>query len=36
MKNMWNLLKKIHPMEDFEHEGYWIGKETYKWMYRSG
>jgi hypothetical protein len=33
MKNRWDLLKKMHPMEDFEHEGYWIGKESYKWMY---
>jgi hypothetical protein len=34
MKNRWDLLKKIHLMEDFELEGYWIGKESYKWMYR--
>jgi hypothetical protein len=33
MKNRWDFLKKVYPVEDFEHESYWIGKGSYNRMY---
>jgi hypothetical protein len=33
MKNRWDFLKKVYPVEDFKHESYWIGKGSYNGMY---